>query len=637
MEQHTKYQSGQLIVELLVAFGLASLLIPAIILGFISASRGRAQQEQRLQATGYLHEAEEATRSLRDANWSNVATNGTYYPKATATGWTWGNVADGTLGAFTRSVVISDITPADPSEKQVTVNVSWSNFFPTTLTSTFILARWKNISYQPITAGGTITGQGHGDWCSPNLHITPYDISGNGVGIAISSIPGASSGSNDGSYITTGNNSSSNSTYSVNISDPDYPTVPVATTNKTYNNGKDYGLFANSNYIYVATGNVPGDSKRVVDILDPTSLTKLGYFDAASNLNAQSVYVDASTGYVTASTNNGSSSYIIAFTATPVNGASSQAQLWQKNLTGNAIGNKVVETGGYAYIATGATSNSQQLQVVRLSDQTLYSPPASGIGSINTSKPGVDIAILGNYAYLVTGYNSGSPNIFIVDISSPTSPKVVGSTNTLYSGTSMDPLGVATTPNNANKLIVVGNGGWQYQTFDVSTPSNPVRCGTPLQNPNGATKIQAVSTLREVDGDVYSYILTTNGSAQQFQIIEGGPGGGGGGNTGTFESTIFDCRTATPACPSPVIFNRFSEVPSPTPAGVVTNYQVAVSADPGCNNASYVYSYTGSFGSTGGPIPLAINPGYCFRYKVTFTNAGNATSASTSVSVNYSP
>lgn len=62
---------GQTIVELLLAFGLASILLPVIVTGFISTSgTGKVQQEQRLLATGYLEEGVEAVRSVREAAWA---------------------------------------------------------------------------------------------------------------------------------------------------------------------------------------------------------------------------------------------------------------------------------------------------------------------------------------------------------------------------------------------------------------------------------------------------------------------------------------------------------------------------------------------------------------------------------------
>ena len=77
MGRHTKFQKGQVIVELLVAFGLASILLPAILAGFISGSSGKVQQQQRLIAIGYLEEGAEAVRSVRESAWGNISGNNT--------------------------------------------------------------------------------------------------------------------------------------------------------------------------------------------------------------------------------------------------------------------------------------------------------------------------------------------------------------------------------------------------------------------------------------------------------------------------------------------------------------------------------------------------------------------------------
>lgn len=632
VQRRTKFTKGAVLVELLVAFGLASILLPALLTGFVSATQGREVYEQRIAAVALVREAEEAIRSFRNEAWSNVANlipDTKYSPSISGSKWM---LSDGeeTINGFTRTIVvnnvyrdagkIADSGTLDPSTKQFVITVSWPGYFKRSIISSLYITRYGNDT-KPLITDATLTGLGHGDWCNPNLHVIPYDISGNGIGIAISSVPGLSLGLSNKAYISTGENAASSSLYSVDITDPPYPAIPSAATANSYNNGKDYGIFANNDYVFAAARNIPGAPKRLVDIFNIDGITPAGFFDSDSKMNATSVYVSGSTGYVTADTN------LVVFSAFPIIGSSSQSPLWLKALNGGVVGNKVVVSGGYAYIATSATSNSQQLQVVQLSDHTIYSPPSTGTGSINTNQPGVDIAVLGNYAYLVTNYSSSStPDIFVIDISTPISPKVVGSANTFYNNTSMNPLGVATTPNEANILIVVGNGGWQYQTFNVKDPANPSPCGTPLQNPNDATKIQAVSTLREVDGDVYSYILTTNGSNQQFQIIEGGSGGAGG-NGGVFESPIFDAGHS-------VVFNSFKET-SKTPSTITTSYQVAVAPGPVCSAATY--SYFGDYDANGGQIPLSVNPGQCFRYKVTFTGGEGATSASATVSVNYSP
>ena len=55
---------GQLIVEILLAFGLSSILIPALFSGFISGRSGKVQETQRSQALTYLKEEEEAVKLI---------------------------------------------------------------------------------------------------------------------------------------------------------------------------------------------------------------------------------------------------------------------------------------------------------------------------------------------------------------------------------------------------------------------------------------------------------------------------------------------------------------------------------------------------------------------------------------------
>jgi type II secretory pathway pseudopilin PulG len=193
MEQHTN--KGQTIVELLVGFGLASILLPAIISGFVSSSNGKVQQQQRLVATGYLEEGVEGIRSVREAAWGNIINNNTYHLVSGGTGWT---IQDGpeTLGDFTRSIVISDVTPYDPSVKKVTVTVSWNNIIPSSVSSIFYLTRYLNdkiytqTTQADFTAGTLnnvqVTNVSGGEvklannnkakWCSPELSAATIDL-----------------------------------------------------------------------------------------------------------------------------------------------------------------------------------------------------------------------------------------------------------------------------------------------------------------------------------------------------------------------------------------------------------------------------------------------------------------------------
>jgi len=113
-------------VELLIAFGLAGILLPALLTGLIAARSGRVGQEQRILAVGLLREGEEAVRSVRDIGWDRITSptvtmDVPYHWVQGANEWSLVEGSE-TVGDFTRSIGISDITPPDPSLKKVTIN-----------------------------------------------------------------------------------------------------------------------------------------------------------------------------------------------------------------------------------------------------------------------------------------------------------------------------------------------------------------------------------------------------------------------------------------------------------------------------------------------------------------------------------
>ena len=174
MVQHTRNR-GQVIVELLVAFALAGILLPALLTGLIGARSGRVQQEQRILAVGLLREGEEAIRSVRNVGWDKITSptiimDTPYHWVQGLTAWSLVAGSE-TKEGFTRSIVISDISPPDPSLKKITITVSWGGVLPLSTSSTIYLTRWKNLLFSPLAANGPLKGQGYGDWCNPSTFI----------------------------------------------------------------------------------------------------------------------------------------------------------------------------------------------------------------------------------------------------------------------------------------------------------------------------------------------------------------------------------------------------------------------------------------------------------------------------------
>src|SRR5207245_2406888 len=96
------------LIEILIAIGLAAVLLPAILTGLVTSRQGKAQEGQRLGAVALLKEAEEAVRVARETSWSGFATNGTFHPAISGNTWTLAPSSEPINGYF-RQIVISGV------------------------------------------------------------------------------------------------------------------------------------------------------------------------------------------------------------------------------------------------------------------------------------------------------------------------------------------------------------------------------------------------------------------------------------------------------------------------------------------------------------------------------------------------
>ncbi len=600
---------GQVIVELLVAFGLAGVLLPALLTGLIASQNGKVQQEQRIVAVGLLREGEEAVRSVREADWAYIAaldSTKTYHPVAGATSWSL-QLNSETIGDFTRSIKVSDVSPTDPSLRKITVTVHWSSILPTDATSTFFLSRWKNLT-SDLIASGTLINQGNGDWCTPSLTLGSVDL-GNATAKSISAIQGRIA-------TGTGGAAAGYTFANVDLTDPPAPATPSGTTTVYNGPDKTNDVFTLQNYAFIATDSHTKD----IDIINLGSTSggqyvEAGFFNSPNNgsANAGTVVANPTVGYMTI----GNMLYDFSLSGLP-NALVSRTAVHPAGLQLPAPATKMVILGNRLYISTSGTT--YQLVVVDATTLTFISKPTLTPGKIHVNGLGgksvyVD-PLTGTRAYLATANSATLKEMFIIntDETSAGYGQTVGS----YDTGAMNPTGIVLV--NLPIVVIVGTGGEQYQVVRVDNEASPVRC-----NPSGLNTgdLNGIATVFTAAQRAYSYIIT-DANNNQVKIIEGGPGGSGTGGGVTVESPILDAgHTST--------FNRIS-ITSLTPEGITAIYQVAVSTD------CLTFNYTGSYTSAGGPIPLSINPGRCFRYKVTFSGgSGVGTVASTTVKVNYSP
>lgn len=211
MSMFNKLFKGYMLVELLVTMGIAAIIFPALLTGFIASREGKPQQKQRMQAITLLKETEAAAASVKDMNWTLFATFSAtpHHPVIYNGRWALVPGAE-TINGFTRQLIVNNVyrnvvseivpfgTPGaweDPSTKQVTITISWNQPFASSISSSVYLARSDSILYSPLSFGNgllnhtqiaspsgyiVLENNQKGKWCSPAF---AQDPSGNDVSI----------------------------------------------------------------------------------------------------------------------------------------------------------------------------------------------------------------------------------------------------------------------------------------------------------------------------------------------------------------------------------------------------------------------------------------------------------------------
>jgi len=658
---NVKFTRGQSLVELLLVIALSSVVLPALLVGFVSSREGKAQQHQRSEAVAFLKETIEALRSVREKGWESFAVNETFHPKVDPVGGSsWilelGSYTDPDNG-LTTSVVVSNVERGtcpgpdcqaivatggivDPSTKKVKATVSWGTIpFVSSIESTLYLTRYLDNNAFPETTEaqfdlGTKTGVdvintsggevvlgagGGGDWCAPSF-ATELNLPKTGKAKSVTALPGGGE-----AYAGTGENASGESFADILITNTNPPTASIYGTIDGY---KTNDIFGEPDYGYIATDK---PSKEAVIInLSGLPFVESGYFDAPGSNFGESVFVSSNIGYVVVKDK------LYNFDLSSKSG--SRPALDGDGVLLSKEGTSVYVVGNYAYVSIKG-NNDVQLDIVDISNSSNMTKVGSA--KIN-NQSGQDVFVneTETRAYIVTNATSPTEKEFhIVNIESKSSPFKIGSG---YYTNGMSPKGVEVVTN--NKVIIVGEGGEEYQVVDIANELLPDRCGG-LQVDSGV--FDSASVL-EPDGDAFAYIVTGD-AALEFKIIAGGTGGGAYTPSGTFESATFDALSS-------VAFNRF-DVSVNNPLSTASEFQVGVKPPIGgsCSGVTFAASdFVGPSGSsatkfqTATPtpgtqvfsftVPLDINPGQCFRYRA-YLSTIEFTASPTfyDITVNYSP
>lgn len=619
-----KCKGGQSLIEFLLAIGLCSILLPALLTGLITSRDGKAQQRQRVEAVSLLHEATEAIRVVRETGWdtfTGFSNNTDYHLVNTGTSWTLA-LNHETIDGFDRKIVFNDVMRdsngsisssgvVDPSTRQVTITVSWSTPIPYSVVSTIYLTRYSgNSLFQHTTVaqfsqpgntlnnttitnsgGGEVTlsaaGPGRGNWCIPKI-VSQVDLPRQGEARSLTAIPFEV-------FAGTGINASGVAFADVAFNNPAYPTPPVGTIVGTVNSYKTNDVFGETGYAYLATDT---NSKEIV-IISTANYAEVGNYNIPGSANASAIFVLNNVGY----TAEGNTLY--TFDLSSKTGA--RPGLDSLNITGTITSIYVVKdtsNNTYAFVTTNDTA--RQIQIINATDPSdlrlisTYSPPALRFPTPTPQTAvggGKNIYVSpdGERAYLVTASSATQPEFFIINTHDKSNPVLVSSTS-YYDTQGMNPSAVNMVLSGYRALIVGTGGAEQYQVVDITNETAPTHCGG-LSIPTNAYDASAVL---EPDKDAYAYVVTGD-SSNELKIIEGGPGGQYA-SSGTYESPPFSDIGKN------ISFNNFSAVIT-KPVGTDVQFQLGIGdAGPsGCNDATY------NFIGPSVANPLAPDPNTKFR------------------------
>ena len=653
-------KKGQALVEMVLGLGLAAAILPALTTSFFAARGGGVQEQIRMQANGRLREAREILRLLKEDNWANIETDGTYH--LTLNNGIWNiepNPEYNLDNLFTRQIILAPAyrTPTnqlsssssgntlDPSVRHVTITVSWTNPIASSVIADYYLMRLENLTWIQTTladftlgiqlgtattntnGGEVILGSGgasHADWCAPSLSAINYDINGSANPNAISSAVGENGGPNQ-VIAGTGDSANGVALDHLAVTNTNPPTVSEeGTLPDSSPRIKTNSVFVSGSFAYIATD----DNHKEVIIVDLNTYTESGYFNAPVNGNGAGLFVVGSLGFATVD------NLLYTFDLT---GKSGDRGAPLATLTLNGTGARLVVNGSYVYVAESSGNRAMEIIEFSTDGKTLNLRGWASLSGQN----GVDIVVnsTASRGYLATSQG----NVYILDTTSPYSgalPAPLGIFNT----NGMTPKGIAVVTN--NRAIVVGTGGvQQYQVIDITSENTPILCtngGTTSGGLSIPSGVNGISAVQEEDGDTYSYIITGD-SAAEFKIIQGGGGGGGGtyANEGIFESSIFDAGHS-------VMFNRFTVTAIAPPPDTQIQYQVAISNPIGnCEGATYTFvgpdKTSGSYYAGSVSLPLGTgagftNPGQCLKYRAYLTTTNtNSTPVLYDITFNYSP
>ncbi len=613
------------LAELLLAIGIFGIISSILVLLVVDATRTYENLQKRAVASSLTKDIYSALKLIKSEEWFNVTKQTGLGMKHLVYSDGKYTIADGeiTENSLTYSftveyaqrdalgMLVETGGTTDIHTRVVNVSIRWIDRMgiPHTISPKLYLNDWnintiaftteedfKKGIHKDTTAanatGGEIRLQSifYPNWCRPELSMTEYDIPGSATAKSVFARLGyAYLGTRGG---TVGDPFTKLTIAGIN--------PPVLTVEGTFPGYVINDIFVDGNYAYLATTD---DNKEVI-ILDITSVPyqEIGSVNTSGSWNAYSVFVKGNIGYVAHST------YVSTFDLSSKEGA--RPILGTRNVSlipWIATVSQIYVKDNYLY----AVLNWDWYELAIVDVTNPASMKLISQTSVNNQQVyDMYVSADGNRVFFGTNYSESEDEFFIIDTSTKSGKRpIVASINA-----NMTVRGIAVVEG-GKVAILVGVGDQEYKVYTIIDEKKPVLCGG-MNIDNG---IYDVDSIIDLQGNVFSYIVTGD-TLSEFKIIRGGPGGGGDeGNgylaSGNYLSPITDSGSANSEY---YTINLLTQIPANT--NIKIQYRVsdssamtgAVWKGPDGTNTTY-YSTSGSY-----DLPIGTKGRY-LQYKIDFT------------------
>ena len=442
---------GYTIIEILVALAIFALLVSAIAYLSMDATFSSLVTDERSKAVFLAKEGLEASRSIRDNNWTNLS-SGIYGLSLTRNHWEFsGSIEDisSQLNGGQRQIIIEDI---DENNKKITSTVTWqiSNVRQGQESFNTILSNWHRIFQKwSIAAIFNITHLGTELTANANDLFYRDDLI----------------------YLVTDDNLGLLPEFFViDVADESNIRIISSLNLETGANS----IYVYGNYAYIAT-NHDNRELMIIDISNSLNPQLVGFYDLDGRFDATSIYIFGNYAAMGTINNRRGPEFYIFDIQNPY------SIVLRSFLDLGDTVNSLYYDGSYIYAA--CSGNTEELQIIDLSN--ILFPQVIGTMNINGAINAYDVFILDNHAYLVAAGNTGN-EFYVVDITNKTSPNIINSfeigdnTNSVFVDRNYAFLGA-----NLNKK--------QFQVIDISDVTN----------------LSLLSTL-DIGGNVNSVVVNTN-------------------------------------------------------------------------------------------------------------------------------